>query len=109
MKNPASGRSSKAGISPPIVFGTSGWRGVFGEDFTLPRVRIAVGAVARWLAETSPGGEVVVAHDTRPGGERFAELASNLLRAHGAECSEHMCPERGRQKGDQTCRRRARW
>jgi phosphoglucomutase len=71
-------------VGSPIAFGTSGWRGVFGEDFTLPRVRIAVGAVARWLAETCPGGEVVVAHDTRPGGERFAELASAVLRAHGS-------------------------
>jgi phosphoglucomutase len=82
--NTAPGRSSKDAIAAPIVFGTSGWRGVSGEDFTLPRVRIAVRAVARWLAETSPGGEVVVAHDTRPDGERFAELASAILRAHGA-------------------------
>jgi len=66
------------------VFGTSGWRGVSGVEFTLPRVRVAVRAVARWLAETCPGGEVVVAHDTRPDGERFADLASDVLRAHGA-------------------------
>jgi phosphoglucomutase len=78
-------RSPKDAVAAPIVFGTNGWRGVFGEDFTLPRVRIAVRAVARWLAETSPGGEVVVAHDTRPDGERFAELASALLRARGAK------------------------
>ncbi len=59
--NTAPGRFSKDAIAAPIVFGTSGWRGVSGDDFTLPRVRIAVGAFARWLAETSPGGEVVVA------------------------------------------------
>lgn len=84
FSNTAPGRSSEERIGAPIVFGTSGWRGVRGEDFTLPRVRIAIRAVAHWLAETSPGGEVVVAHDTRPDGERFAELASAILRAHGA-------------------------
>jgi phosphoglucomutase len=78
------GRASEGGVGAPIVFGTSGWRGVLGEDFTLPRVRIAARAVGRWLAETSPGGEVVVAHDTRPGGERFAEVTSEILSGHGA-------------------------
>jgi phosphomannomutase len=66
-----------------IAFGTSGWRGILGEDFTLERVCIAVRAVADWLGETSPGGEVVVAHDTRPGGERFAAAACGILRTRG--------------------------
>jgi phosphoglucomutase len=66
-----------------IRFGTSGWRGVLGEDFTFPRLRIVLDAVARWLAEQGAAGEVLVAHDTRFLGERMAALAVAMLRERG--------------------------
>jgi phosphomannomutase len=66
-----------------IRFGTSGWRGVFGEDFTFPRLRRVLHAVARWHAEQGGAGELIVAHDTRFLGERMAELAAAVLHAHG--------------------------
>jgi phosphoglucomutase len=66
-----------------IRFGTSGWRGVLGEDFTLPRLRRVLAAVGRWLQEQGTPGEVIVAHDTRPLGDRMARLAAAALRRHG--------------------------
>lgn len=68
----------------PIRFGTSGWRGVLADDFTLARARAAVRGVGRWLAEDAPGARVVVAYDTRFLGERFAAMAVHVLRACGA-------------------------
>ncbi len=41
---------------PPIRFGTSGWRGIFGQDFSFEKLRIALNGVGRWVAERSPGG-----------------------------------------------------
>jgi phosphomannomutase len=67
----------------PIRFGTSGWRGILGEDFTFPRLRAAVRGVAAWFAEAG-GGEVVVAHDTRFLADRMAELAARILAESGA-------------------------
>jgi phosphomannomutase len=55
---------------------------VLAEDFTLPRLRVALHGVGRWLARQG-GGEVVVAHDTRLLGERMAELAARILTDHG--------------------------
>jgi len=76
----AGGAPSESGR---IAFGTSGWRGLRDRDFSVPRVRVFARAVAAWLAEAGSGGEVVVAHDTRPGGEAFSAAASDELRARG--------------------------
>ena len=68
----------------PIRFGTSGWRGILGEDFTFPRLRLVLSAVGRWLGQQpGGGGEVIVAHDTRFLGERMAALAASAMHAHG--------------------------
>ena len=69
--------------SAPIRFGTSGWRGVLGEDFTLARLHRVLAAVGRWLQSEGAPGEVIVAHDTRPLGDRMARLAAAALRQHG--------------------------
>jgi phosphomannomutase len=68
---------------PPIVFGTNGWRGVRGAAFTLARVRLAARAVGRFLSETGPAPEVVVARDTRAGGDAFLAAAVRELVAEG--------------------------
>ncbi|MBW2316091.1 MAG: hypothetical protein JRH10_18125 [Deltaproteobacteria bacterium] len=67
----------------PIRFGTSGWRGVIGEEFTLPRARAVVRGVARWLKETRQPLRVLVAHDSRPGGARLSSESSALLASEG--------------------------
>ena len=72
------GRESRSDAA--IRFGTSGWRGILGEDFTFPRLRAVLAAVGRWLAqEPAAAGEVIVAHDTRFLGERMAALAAAVL------------------------------
>jgi phosphoglucomutase len=67
----------------PILFGTSGWRGVLAEDFTVERARAAVTGIARWLREGAVSRPVFVAHDRRFLGERFAMLAAAVLNAEG--------------------------
>ncbi|HHW14156.1 MAG TPA: phosphoglucomutase/phosphomannomutase family protein, partial [Firmicutes bacterium] len=50
----------------PIRLGTEGWRGIIGEDFTLPRARTFARGVARWLWERDQAAAgVVVGYDTR--------------------------------------------
>jgi len=72
------------GSDRPIRLGTSGWRGVFGEEFTWPRLRTALRGAAAWFA-VSGGGEVIVAHDTRFLGDRMAEQAAVALAGEGLE------------------------
>ncbi len=67
-----------------IKFGTSGWRGVLAEDFTLDNVRVVVQAIADYLkAENSGDDGLVVGHDSRFFGERFAREAARILAGSG--------------------------
>jgi len=78
------GQARESRGEAPIRFGTSGWRGILGEDFTFPRLRTLLTAVGLWLArEGAARGEVIVAHDTRFLGDRMAALAVAALRAQG--------------------------
>src|SRR5216117_1047672 len=61
-------------------FGTSGWRGIIGEDFTFENVRVATQGVANYLKKSQQKGSgVVVAYDTRFLSEKFALEASKIL------------------------------
>lgn len=63
-----------------IRFGTSGWRGIIGEDFTFENVRIATQGVANYLKSTGQKGTgVIVAYDTRFLSEKFASEAAKVL------------------------------
>ncbi|HEX8252866.1 MAG TPA: phosphoglucomutase/phosphomannomutase family protein [Thermoanaerobaculia bacterium] len=63
-----------------IKFGTSGWRGVIGEDFTFENVRIASQGVANYLKSSGQQGTgVIVAYDTRFLSEKFALEAAKIL------------------------------
>ncbi len=64
-----------------IRFGTSGWRGVMGEEFTFHNVRVVVQAIANHLRKTCADGpiSVVVGYDTRFLSERYAIEAAKLL------------------------------
>jgi alpha-D-glucose phosphate-specific phosphoglucomutase len=67
-----------------IRFGTSGWRGVIGEDFTFENVRIATQGVANYLKKSGqPGSGVIVAYDTRFLSEKFASEAAKILAFNG--------------------------
>lgn len=67
-----------------IVFGTSGWRGVLCEEFTFPNVRKVVRAIADHLIAAGERDKgVVVGHDSRFMGRRFAEEAARVLAGCG--------------------------
>jgi len=67
-----------------IKFGTSGWRGILAEDFTLANVRVVTQAIAdHLLAEGVAGNGVVVGHDSRFFGERFARESARVLAGAG--------------------------
>ena len=69
-----------------IKFGTSGWRGIIGEDFTFDNVRIASQGVANYLKRSGQKGSgVVVAFDTRFLSEKFALEASKILAYNGIQ------------------------
>jgi phosphomannomutase len=66
-----------------IVFGTDGWRGRIGEDYTYENVRRCAQGVAEWAvsAGTSQKG-VVIAYDRRFASEFFAQAAAEVLLAY---------------------------
>lgn len=81
-----------------IVFGTSGWRGEIGTDYTFNNVRIVTSAIIRMFRENDPsvmkamgvpGFEdiqkmgVIVGHDNRLLGPEFAMEVIGLLQKEG--------------------------
>ncbi|HEV8434729.1 MAG TPA: phosphoglucomutase/phosphomannomutase family protein [Thermoanaerobaculia bacterium] len=69
-----------------IKFGTSGWRGIIGEDFTFDNVRIASQGVANYLKNSGQKGSgMVVAFDTRFLSEKFALEAAKILAYNGIQ------------------------
>lgn len=66
-----------------IRFGTSGWRGIVGQDFTFRNVRLVLEATVAVLRRRSLAGEVLVSYDTRLLSEKFAREAVSLFTHHG--------------------------
>jgi len=81
-----------------IVFGTSGWRGEIGTDYTFQNVRVVTAAIITMLKENDPSvmramgvadfeeiksRGVIVGHDNRFLGPEFAEEVIALLRQEG--------------------------
>ncbi|RMH06417.1 MAG: phosphoglucomutase/phosphomannomutase family protein [Nitrospirae bacterium] len=74
-------------MATALKFGTSGWRAVLGEEFTFRNVRIVVQAIAQHLRQEKLGHRgVIVGHDSRFLGEKFAAAATEVLAAHGIPC-----------------------
>jgi alpha-D-glucose phosphate-specific phosphoglucomutase len=69
-----------------IKFGTSGWRAIIGEEFTVANVRKAVTGIARYVAgKKASGARVIVGRDPRYMGERFVAIAAEVLGSFGVE------------------------
>lgn len=73
-------------MSVTIKFGTSGWRAIVAEEFTAGNVRRAVDGIARYVAEKHPvGARVIVGRDPRYMGERFVQIAAEVLATVGVK------------------------
>ncbi len=71
-------------MSTQIKFGTSGWRAIVAEEFTVANVRRAVTGIARYIkTKSTNGGRIVVGRDPRYMGERFVEIAAEVLTGFG--------------------------
>jgi phosphomannomutase len=81
-----------------VVFGTSGWRGEIGTDFTFNNLRIVTSAVIRMLKENDPSvmsamgvsgfkdiqkRGIIIGHDNRFLGPDFAKEVIGLLQKEG--------------------------
>jgi phosphoglucomutase len=66
-----------------IKFGTSGWRGIIGEEFTLERVRVVVQAIADYLKKEGIDNRgIIIGHDSRFMGEWYSKEAVKILAAN---------------------------
>jgi alpha-D-glucose phosphate-specific phosphoglucomutase len=67
-----------------IKFGTSGWRGVIGEDFTFENVRLATQGIVNYIKRSRVTGTgVVIGYDTRFLSEKFAAEAAKIFAFNG--------------------------
>lgn len=67
-----------------IRFGTDGWRAVIADEFTMENVRLVAQAIASYTLESGQQEQpILVGHDTRFLGRRFAEEAVKVFAANG--------------------------
>ena len=66
-----------------IKFGTSGWRAIVAEEFTLGNIRRAVAGIAQYVAAQPGAKTVLVGRDPRFLGEMFVAEAARVLASHG--------------------------
>src|SRR5258706_499998 len=70
-----------------IKFGTSGWRAIVADEFTVENIRRTVTGIARYVAAQRPQQvgrhRVIVGRDPRYMGEKFVSIASEILAQHG--------------------------
>jgi phosphoglucomutase len=69
-----------------IKFGTSGWRALIADEFTVANVRRAARGIAAYVLSQKPSGaRVIVGRDPRYLGERFVEVVAEVLAASGIQ------------------------
>jgi phosphomannomutase len=85
-------------VTNPIKFGTDGWRGVIGEEFTFERLALAATVAAKVLYNTyhSEVGSrtIIVGYDRRFMAEDFARVVANAVTSVGFDVlfSESFAP-----------------
>jgi len=78
-------------MTNPIRFGTSGWRAILAEDFTLENVRVVMRAIARYVKRQREEATLIVGYDTRFLAETFARESARVLAEEGVDvllCAE---------------------
>lgn len=66
-----------------IKFGTSGWRAIVADEFTVSNIRLAVAGIAEYVKSTPAPHRVLVGRDPRFLGESFVAEASRVLAGAG--------------------------
>ncbi len=66
-----------------IKFGTSGWRAIVADEFTLANIRRAVTGIASYVGSQGSDQKVLVGRDPRFLGESFVAEAARILKQHG--------------------------
>jgi phosphomannomutase len=69
--------------SPQIKFGTDGWRGVIGDDFTFANVRRVAQGTAEYLLSRADDPLAVIGYDCRFASEEFARAVADVFAANG--------------------------
>ncbi len=70
-----------------IKFGTSGWRAILAEDFTVRNIRIVSQGIAQYLRQQKIGQQgILIGYDARFLGEHFAKVVAEVMAAHGIPC-----------------------
>ena len=73
-------------MTTQIKFGTSGWRAIIADEFTVANVRRAVTGIGRYVVSKNPrGARVIVGRDPRYMGERFVQIAAEILAGFGIQ------------------------
>jgi alpha-D-glucose phosphate-specific phosphoglucomutase len=78
-----------------IKFGTDGWRGLIGEDFTFANARIVAQAIARYVIRAEdPSNGMVIGYDHRYASDRIAEAIAEVISASGTPVwlADKPCP-----------------
>jgi alpha-D-glucose phosphate-specific phosphoglucomutase len=74
---------TQGGFMQDIRFGTDGWRGRIGEDYTFDNVRRCAQGFASYMQDQGKGGEtIVVGYDRRFASEHFAAAVAEVLAAN---------------------------
>jgi alpha-D-glucose phosphate-specific phosphoglucomutase len=66
-----------------IKFGTSGWRAIVADEFTVANIRLAVAGIAEYVKTQSAPHRVLVGRDPRFLGESFVDTAARVLAGAG--------------------------
>ena len=70
-------------MSSAIKFGTSGWRAIVADEFTVANIRLAVAGIAAYVKTQPEPHRVLVGRDPRFLGESFVAEATRVLSAAG--------------------------
>jgi alpha-D-glucose phosphate-specific phosphoglucomutase len=70
-------------MATAIKFGTSGWRAIVADEFTVANIRLAVAGIAAYVKTLPEPHRVLVGRDPRFLGESFVAEAANVLASAG--------------------------
>ncbi len=70
-------------MTTQIKFGTSGWRAIVADEFTVANIRLAVAGIAEYVKTQASPHRVLVGRDPRFLGETFVSEAARVLAGAG--------------------------